>query len=172
MNSAVHISNMHNAASVMSLTGRCAIRRAVRNNWVSNPDPLFLDRIDIQIDIIPLSFEEVSKTTKAESSEEIRKRVVAARAIQQERFKDHPLIHSNSQMTPAMLREFCVLDDKSLSLIQKAMTKLDLSARAYDRILKVARTIADYEGSVNITSAHVAEAISYRNLDRSSWGQG
>ena len=136
---------------------------------VSGP---LLDRIDIQIDIIPLSFEEVSKTTKAESSEEIRKRVVAARAIQQERFKDHPLIHSNSQMTPAMLREFCVLDDKSLSLIQKAMTKLDLSARAYDRILKVARTIADYEGSEKITSAHVAEAISYRNLDRSSWGQG
>lgn len=136
---------------------------------VSGP---LLDRIDIQIDIIPLTFDEVSRTTKAESSEEIRKRVVAARLIQQERFKNHPLIHSNSQMTPALLREFCQLDDKAMTLLKKAMERLDLSARAYDRILKVARTIADYEGCENISSAHIAEAISYRNLDRSTWGQG
>lgn len=75
-------------------------------------------------------------------------------------------------MTPALMREYCQLDDKALSLIKRAMTKLDLSARAYDRILRVARTIADYEGSENITSTHIAEAISYRNLDRGSWGQG
>ena len=156
----------------MSLTGRCAIRRAVRKNWVSNPDPLFLDRIDLQIEIVPLSFDEVSRTTVAESSEEIRNRVVRARKIQEARFKDHPLIHNNAQMTSAMLREYCVLDEKSLSLLKRAMTKLDLSARAYDRILKVARTIADYEGSEKISSTHIAEAISYRNMDRSSWGQG
>ena len=140
--------------------------------WVKYPDHIFVDRIDLQIDIVPLSFEEVSKTTVAESSEEIRKRVVRARQIQEERFKGHPLIHSNAMMTPALLREYCQLDDKALSLLQKAMTKLDLSARAYDRILKVARTIADYEGCADITSTHVAEAISYRNLDRSTWGQG
>lgn len=136
---------------------------------VSGP---LLDRIDLQIDIVPLTFEEVSRRTEAESSEEIRKRVVAARLIQEERFKNHPLIHSNSQMTPELLREFCVLDEKALALLKKAMDKLDLSARAYDRILKVARTIADYEGCENITTSHIAEAISYRNLDRHSWGQG
>lgn len=136
---------------------------------VSGP---LLDRIDLQIEIVPLSFEEVSRKTVAEPSEEIRKRVVRARQIQEARFKEHPLIHSNAQMTSAMLREYCVLDEKSLNLLKRAMTKLDLSARAYDRILKVARTIADYEGCESITSTHIAEAISYRNMDRNSWGQG
>ncbi len=130
-----------------------------------------LDRIDLQIDILPLSFEEVSRSSVAESSAVIRERVVKARKIQEERYKNHPLIHSNAQMTPAMLREFCVLDEKAMKVLKNAMTKLDLSARAYDRILKVARTIADYEGCEKITSAHIAEAISYRNLDRSNWGQ-
>lgn len=129
-----------------------------------------LDRIDLQIDILPLSFEEVSRSSVAESSAVIRERVVKARKIQEERYKDHPLIHSNAQMTPAMLREFCVLDEKAMKVLKNAMTKLDLSARAYDRILKVARTIADYEGCEKITSAHIAEAISYRNLDRNNWG--
>lgn len=130
-----------------------------------------LDRIDIQIDILPLSFEEMSRTSVAESSAMIRERVVRARHIQEERYKDHPLIHCNAQMTPALLREYCVLDEKALKVLKNAMSKLDLSARAYDRILKVARTIADYEGVEKITSTHIAEAISYRNLDRSSWGQ-
>lgn len=129
-----------------------------------------LDRIDLQIDILPLSFEEMSKTTISEPSSKIREKVVAARKIQEERYKSHPLIHCNAQMTSSLLREFCVLDDKALKVLKTAMSKLDLSARAYDRILKVARTIADYEGSENITSVHIAEAISYRNLDRSSWG--
>ena len=97
---------------------------------------------------------------------------MAARTIQEERYKNHPLVHCNAQMTPALMREYCQLDEKALSLLEKAMTKLDLSARAYDRILKVARTIADYEGCADITSTHIAEAISYRNLDRNSWGQG
>ena len=113
----------------------------------------------------------MSKTSVAESSAMIRERVVRARRIQEERYKDHPLIHCNAQMTPALLREYCVLDEKALKALKNAMSKLDLSARAYDRILKVARTIADYEGAEKITSTHIAEAISYRNLDRSSWGQ-
>ncbi len=136
---------------------------------VSGP---LLDRIDLQIEILPLSFEEVSRAGVAESSASIRERVIKARKIQEERFKDEPGVHCNAQMTPALLRQYCKLDDKALSMIQKAMTKLDLSARAYDRILKVSRTIADYDGEPDITSVHIAEAISYRNLDRSSWGQG
>ena len=138
-----------------------------------------LDRIDLQIEIVPLTFEEMSRTTVAESSAQIRERVIRARQIQIDRFAAYNAsqsnatkVHCNAQMTPALMREYCQLDDKALALLEKAMTKLDLSARAYDRILRVARTIADYEGSANITSTHIAEAISYRNLDRSSWGQG
>lgn len=136
---------------------------------VSGP---LLDRIDLQIEILPLSFEEVSRAGVAESSASIRERVIKARQIQEERFKEVPGVHCNAQMTPALLREYCKLDDKALAMIKKAMTKLDLSARAYDRILKVARTIADYNGDPEINSVHIAESISYRNLDRSSWGQG
>jgi len=136
---------------------------------VSGP---LLDRIDLQIEILPLSFEEVSRTGVAESSASIRERVIKARQIQEERFREEPGVHCNAQMTPALLRQYCQLDEKALNMIQRAMTRLDLSARAYDRILKVARTIADYDGEPNITSTHIAEAISYRNLDRSSWGQG
>ena len=135
---------------------------------VSGP---LLDRIDLQIEILPLSFEEVSRTHVAEPSSAIRERVIKARQIQEERFRDVPGVHCNAQMTPALMREYCQLDDVSLALVKKAMTKLDLSARAYDRILRVARTIADYEGEPQIASVHIAEAISYRNLDRSSWGQ-
>jgi magnesium chelatase family protein len=136
---------------------------------VSGP---LLDRIDLQIEILPLSFEEVSRAGVAESSASIRERVIKARQIQEERFKEVLGVHCNAQMTPALLREYCKLDDKALAMIKKAMTKLDLSARAYDRILKVARTIADYNGDPEINSVHIAESISYRNLDRSSWGQG
>lgn len=136
---------------------------------VSGP---LLDRIDLQIEILPLSFEEVSRTSVAESSASIRERVIRARQVQEARFRDEPGIHCNAQMTPSLLRQHCQLDDKALAMIQRAMTKLDLSARAYDRILKVSRTIADYDGDPAITSTHIAEAISYRNLDRNSWGQG
>lgn len=129
-----------------------------------------LDRIDLQIDIMPLSFEEMSDTTPSEPSEKIREKVVRAREIQIERYKDHPLIYSNAQMTPALMREFAALDEKSLKVMKNAMSKLDLSARAYDRIVRVARTIADYEGCADISSTHIAEAISYRNLDRNNWG--
>lgn len=129
-----------------------------------------LDRIDLQIEISPLSFEEMSLNTVNEPSSAIRQRVVRARAIQEERYKDHPLIHCNAQMTSALLRKYCELDDKALMVLKNAMSKLDLSARAYDRILKVSRSIADYEGEDKITSTHIAEAIAYRNLDRRNRG--
>lgn len=129
-----------------------------------------LDRIDLQIEISPLSFEEMSLNTVNEPSSAIRQHVVRARAIQEERYKDHPLIHCNAQMTSALLRQYCELDDKALIVLKNAMSKLDLSARAYDRILKVSRSIADYEGEDKITSTHIAEAISYRNLDRRNRG--
>ena len=129
-----------------------------------------LDRIDLQIEIAPLSFDEMSQTTAREPSTAIRERVVKARQRQEERYRDHPLIHCNAQMTSAQIREYCQLDDRSMRVLRNAMSKLDLSARAYDRILKVARTIADYEGLDQITSTHIAEAISYRNLDRTNRG--
>lgn len=144
--------------------------------------PKIIDRIDLQIEIHPLSFDELSRTHVAESSASIRERVLKARQIQEERYAKYnslpmgegrgEVIHCNAQMTPALMRELCVLDDRSLKMLQNAMSKLDLSARAYDRILRVARTIADYEGEENIKSTHIAEAISYRNLDKQSWGQG
>ena len=144
-------------------------------NRISGP---LLDRIDLQIEVVPLSFDEVSQSSLGESSAEIRKRVMAARDIQVARFADYNAgqptgqrVHCNAQMTPAMLREYCTLDQRSLALLKNAMTRLDLSARAYDRILKVARTVADIEGSDAITSTHIAEAIGYRNLDRSDWAQ-
>ena len=129
-----------------------------------------LDRIDLQIEIAPLSFDEMSQTTASEPSTAIRERVVKARQRQEERYRDNPLIHCNAQMTSAQIREYCQLDDRSMRVLRNAMSKLDLSARAYDRILKVARTIADYEGLDQITSTHIAEAISYRNLDRTNRG--
>lgn len=143
-----------------------------KQKWVKYPDHIFVDRIDLQIEVQPLSFDEVSRPTVSESSAAIRERVIRARRVQEERYAAHPLVHCNAQMTPALLREHAALDDKALALLKRAMSRLDLSARAYDRILKVSRTIADYEGETRITSAHVAEAIGYRNLDRSNWGQG
>lgn len=152
-------------------THECTCTETQVRKYLGRISGPLLDRIDLQIEIRPLSFDELSCVQVAESSASIRERVLKARQIQDERYKAHPLIHCNAQMTPALMREFCVLDDRSLKMLQNAMSKLDLSARAYDRILRVARTIADYEGEENIKSAHIAEAISYRNLDRSSWGQ-
>ena len=106
-----------------------------------------------------------------EPSEKIRERVIRARKIQEERFRDYALIHSNAQMTEKMLGQYCVLDSQTTEVLREAMIRLNLSARAYSRILKVARTIADLEGKENIEFAHVAEAVGYRTLDRSSWGE-
>ena len=128
-----------------------------------------LDRIDIHIEVTPVPFEKLTETRKAESSAEIRKRVTKARVIQSVRFENLDYIHYNAQMSSKLIREFCVLDEVSLQLLKTAMERLNLSARAYDRILKVARTIADLESSESIQSHHIAEAIQYRSLDREGW---
>ena len=128
-----------------------------------------LDRIDIHIEVTPVPFEKLTETRKAESSTEIRKRVTLARTIQSLRFESMEYIHYNAQMSSKLIREFCVLEEVSLQLLKTAMERLNLSARAYDRILKVARTIADLEASNSIQSHHVAEAIQYRSLDREGW---
>lgn len=136
-------------------------------NKISGP---LLDRIDIQIEIVPVPFEEMANNHLAEPSSEIRKRVIKARQIQDTRFADQPGIYCNAQMTSKLLAQYAQPDNKGLTLLKNAMNRLNLSARAYDRILKVSRTIADLEGSEQILSAHLAEAISYRNLDRENWG--
>lgn len=128
-----------------------------------------LDRIDIHIEVTPVPFEKLTETQKAESSVAIRQRVTHARAIQTVRFENFDSIHYNAQMSSKLIREFCILDDDSLHLLKTAMERLNLSARAYDRILKVARTIADLETAITIQSHHVAEAIQYRSLDREGW---
>ena len=135
-------------------------------NRISGP---LLDRIDIQIEIVPVPFEKMSEQNQNESSSDIRKRVIKARKIQELRFANHPGIYCNAQMESQLLHQYAQPDEKGLALLRTAMTRLNLSARAYDRILKVARTIADLEGSERIQSNHLAEAISYRNLDREGW---
>ena len=124
-----------------------------------------MDRIDIHIEVVPVAVGELSSEQRAESSAEIRHRVVVARERQLKRFEGLD-IHSNAEMTGAMLRKFAPLDKPSQMMLEQAMTALDLSARAYDRIIKVARTIADLEGKENIEPAHISEAIGYRTLDR------
>lgn len=128
-----------------------------------------LDRIDIHIEVNPVPFEKLSDTSSAEKSESIRGRVIAARHIQSKRFAAHNGIHYNAQLTPKLLRLYCQLDSESLELLKAAMERLSLSARAYDRILKVARTIADLDRSDTIKPQHIAEAIQYRSLDRENW---
>jgi magnesium chelatase family protein len=128
-----------------------------------------LDRIDIHIEVTPVPFEKLSEDRKGESSVEIRKRVTAARELQTQRFAENEKVHYNAQMTTKQIREFCVLDDASKNLLKNAMERLNLSARAYDRILKVARTIADLDGSEQVNGNHISEAIQYRSLDREGW---
>jgi len=135
-------------------------------NKISGP---LLDRIDIHIEIVPVPFEKISDRAPAERSSEISKRVIAARKIQDERFKNIDGIYSNAQMTSKLLNKFALPDATGLQLMKTAMERLNLSARAYDRILKVSRTIADLENSERVQPSHLAEAINYRNLDRETW---
>ena len=133
---------------------------------VSGP---LLDRIDIHIEVTPVPFEKLSEERKGEGSVEIRKRVTAARELQTERFKVLENVHYNAQMNTKQIRVYCKLDDASKQLIKTAMERLNLSARAYDRILKVARTIADLENTTAVSGSHISEAIQYRSLDREGW---
>ena len=137
-------------------------------NKISGP---MLDRIDIHCEIQAVPFAELSKMQPGEPSSAIRERVIAARKIQETRFKDFKGIHCNAQMTERMLHEFAEPDAASLDMLRMAMERLKLSARAYSRILKVARTIADLDGSEKVQSMHIAEAIGYRNLDRGDWAE-
>ena len=142
---------------------------AEMQRYLSKISGPLLDRIDIHIEVTPVPFEKLSDDNKAESSIEIRKRVTAAREIQAERFKEFENIHYNAQMNSKQIRKFCALDDASKNLLKTAMERLNLSARAYDRILKVSRTIADLEGSEKVIGNHISEAIQYRSLDREGW---
>jgi magnesium chelatase family protein len=135
-------------------------------NKVSGP---LLDRIDIHVEVTPVSFNELSGRSSGDSSERVRARVIEARTIQLSRFQSRPGMNCNAQMDSKWLKDHCVIDDAGKRLLATAMERLKLSARAYDRILKVARTIADLSGSERIESQHLAEAIQYRSLDRENW---
>ncbi len=137
-------------------------------NRISGP---LMDRIDLHIEVTPVPLEEMEKSAPGESSAEIRGRVVAARRIQQQRFATCEGVHTNAMMNSKMVRTFCPLSREAAAMLSMAMERLSLSARAYDRIIKVARTIADLAGAPDITTAHIAEAINYRSLDRESWGR-
>ncbi|MCX6206389.1 MAG: ATP-binding protein, partial [Bacteroidetes bacterium] len=136
-------------------------------NKVSGP---LLDRIDLHVEVTPVAYQELSDPLhQNESSETIRTRVINARCIQMERFKNESGIYANAQMSSRQLREVCILNQVGESLLKRSMEKLHLSARAYDRILKVSRTIADLAESEFIKPEHLAEAIQYRSLDREGW---
>ncbi|MCD4679593.1 MAG: YifB family Mg chelatase-like AAA ATPase [Bacteroidales bacterium] len=136
-------------------------------NKISGP---LMDRIDIHVEVVPVPFRELSDLRSSETSKEIRERVIKAREIQEKRFLDSKDVHCNAQMSEKKVKELCEINDAGQTILKNAMEKLNLSARAYDRILKVARTIADLDNSDSILSDHLAEAIHYRSLDRESWG--
>ncbi|MBL4593513.1 MAG: ATP-binding protein [Flavobacteriales bacterium] len=147
----------------------CVCSPGVVQKYLSKISGPLLDRIDLHVEVTPVSFNELSNKSIGESSDDIRKRVIAARNIQEERFKDNKGVHANAQISSKILKEICEIDQAGRDLLKKAMDKLGLSARAYDRILKVARTIADLESSPDIQTNHLAEAIQYRSLDREGW---
>ena len=135
-------------------------------NKISGP---LLDRIDIHVEVVPVAFNELSSDRLSEPSINIRDRVIRAREIQQQRFGGKDGIYSNAQMSSKQVREICTINEAGQNLLKTAMARLNLSARAYDRILKVSRTIADLAASENIRIEHLAEAIQYRSLDRENW---
>jgi magnesium chelatase family protein len=138
-------------------------------NYLGRISGPLLDRIDLHVEVPAVPFRDISSGRNGECSADIRQRVVAARRVQQERFKHKPKITCNARMGSREIKSFCALDDAILDLLKFAMSDTKLSARAYDRVLKVARTIADLAGSDRLTSDHVSEAIQYRSLDRQLW---
>lgn len=149
-------------------TKECVCTPGVVQRYLNKISGPLLDRIDLHIEVVPVPFEKLAQTPTSDTSAAIRARVVAARKVQEERYITRG-IHCNAQMTTNMLHEFCELSEESLTLLKNAMSRMNLSARAYDRILKVARTIADLEQSECVETAHIAEAIQYRTLDRDAW---
>ena len=150
-------------------THACTCTPSQIQRYMSKISGPLMDRIDLQVEVEALPVEEMTKAPRGESSASIRERVIRARQIQEQRFAGIKGIHCNAQMTTALLQKHAQLDAESTERLRSAMKRLDLSARAYDRILKVARTIADLEGSEEIKPWHIGEAIGYRNLDRESW---
>ena len=152
-------------------TVECTCPAGAVKKYMNKISGQLLDRIDLHIEVTPVPVSQLNNMQQGESSAVIRERVVAARAIQTARFAGHPGVHCNAQMTSKLTREHCALTDECRSIIETAMNRLGLSARAYDRILRVSRTIADLEGSPAIQPHHLQEAITYRSLDRDSWGK-
>lgn len=150
-------------------TRECVCGPGVVQRYMSKISGPLLDRIDIHIEVVPVPFEKLSECEASETSEQIRARVIEARNIQVERFKEEKGVHCNAQMTSRMLHKYAQLGEEASAKLKAAMLKLNLSARAYDRILKVARTIADLDHSENVETRHISEAINYRNLDREGW---
>jgi len=147
----------------------CTCAPGAVKKYLSKISGPLLDRIDLHIEVTPVNFDSLSSSAEAEKSITIRERVIKARTWQEKRFEGHSHLHFNAQMSPTMTKQICEIDETSQALIKRAMEKLGLSARAYDRILKVARTIADLAESEQIKPEHLAEAIHYRSLDRESW---
>ncbi|MCM1066158.1 MAG: YifB family Mg chelatase-like AAA ATPase [Muribaculaceae bacterium] len=152
-------------------TKRCTCLPGAVSRYMNRISGPLLDRIDLHVEIMPVPFDELSGLSTGESSAAIRERVIAARRIQAERYADEPGVHCNAQINSRLMARYCALSPEALAIVRRAMEKYDMSARAYDRILKVARTIADLDASPSIEPRHVQEAVNYRTLDRSSWGQ-
>ncbi|HEY9534865.1 MAG TPA: YifB family Mg chelatase-like AAA ATPase [Mucilaginibacter sp.] len=147
----------------------CVCPPGVVQKYLSKISGPLLDRIDLHVEVTPVNFNELASDRPAEKSELIRDRVIQARQVQMARFGDRQDLHANAQMSPKMVRDICKISEAGQNLLKRAMEKLGLSARAYDRILKVARTVADLGGSENIEIEHLAEAIQFRSLDREGW---
>ena len=148
----------------------CTCKPGVVQQYLNRISGPLMDRIDLHVEVVPVAYKDLSAKSSGESSVMVRERVIKARKIQEDRYADFPTIHANAQMTPQLIQKYCDLDEPCRNILKTAMNRLGLSARAYDRILKVSRTIADLDGSEIIQPGHLAEAINYRSLDRENWG--
>lgn len=151
-------------------TKKCTCAPGAVSRYMSRISGPLLDRIDIHVEIMPVPFDKLAESRPGEPSADIRERVVCAREIQARRYAGEPGIHCNAQITPKLQTRYCALTPEAMAILKRAMEKNDMSARAYDRILKVARTIADLDGAENIGPQHISEAVNYRSLDRGGWG--